>query len=68
MVDNGLGVTLLPRLAIEAGITKGTSLAVIPLEGKAAAREIGLAWRRKTARRAEFQLLGRELRRLAGHA
>ena len=67
MVDNGLGVTLLPRLALEAGITKGTSLAVIPLEGKAAAREIGLAWRRKTARRAEFQLLGRELRRLAGH-
>jgi LysR family hydrogen peroxide-inducible transcriptional activator len=68
MVDNGLGVSLLPRLAVEAGITKGTSLRVIPLEGKAPAREIGLAWRRKTARRAEFQLLGRELRRLAGHA
>ena len=68
MVDNGLGVSLLPRLAVEAGITKGTSLRVIPLEGKAPMREIGLAWRRKTARRGEFQLLGRELKRLAGHA
>ena len=67
MVDNGLGVSLLPRLAIETGITKGTSLRVIPLEGKAPAREIGLAWRRKSARREEFRLLGRELKRLAGH-
>ena len=68
MVDNGLGVSLLPRLAVEAGITRGTSLRLIPLEGKAPMREIGLAWRRKTARREEFRLLGRELKRLAGHA
>lgn len=66
MVDNGLGATLLPRLAIDAGITKGTSLACIPLKGNAA-REIGLAWRRGTARREEFRLLGRELKQLAGY-
>lgn len=68
MVDNGLGVTLLPQLAIDAGIAKGLALAIVPFAGKAPARSIGLAWRRGTARRDEFQLFGRELRALAGHA
>jgi LysR family hydrogen peroxide-inducible transcriptional activator len=66
MVDNGLGVTLLPQLAIDAGILKGTDLATIPLEDKAESRTIGLAWRARTGRREEFQLLARELKRLAG--
>ena len=68
MVDNGLGVTLLPQLAIDAGITKGLSLAVVPLAGKAPFRSIGLAWRRGTARREEFRLFGRELKTLAGRS
>ena len=68
MVDSGLGVTLLPRLAVEAGITKGLSLAVVPLAGKAPARSIGLAWRRGTARRAEFRLLGQELKPPGGRS
>jgi LysR family hydrogen peroxide-inducible transcriptional activator len=66
MVDNGLGVTLLPQLAVDAGILRGTELTTIPLEDKAEARTIGLAWRARTGRRDEFQLLARELRRLAG--
>ena len=66
MVDNGLGVTLLPQLAIDAGILRGTELTAIPLEDRAQARTIGLAWRARTGRREEFQLLARELRRLAG--
>ena len=66
MVDNGLGVTLLPELAIDAGITRGLSLAIVPLAGKPPSRSIGLAWRRRTARREEFQLLGKELKTLAG--
>jgi LysR family hydrogen peroxide-inducible transcriptional activator len=65
MVDNGLGTTLLPKLALDAGIAKGTSLVCRPMKG-AASRTIGLAWRRGTARRAEFRLLGHELRALAG--
>ena len=68
MVDNGLGGTLLPQLAIDAGITKGLSLAVVPLAGKAPFRSIGLAWRRGTARRDEFRLFGRELKTLAGRS
>jgi LysR family hydrogen peroxide-inducible transcriptional activator len=65
MVDNGLGVTLLPRLALDAGILRGTELTAIPLADKAQARSIGLVWRARTGRREEFQLLARELRRLS---
>jgi LysR family hydrogen peroxide-inducible transcriptional activator len=57
MVDNGLGITLLPQLAIDGGILKGTTLTVLPTAGEPASREIGLVWRRGTARRREFELL-----------
>lgn len=65
MVDNGLGTTLVPRLAIDAGLLDGTSLRTIPLDDRAASRQIGLAWRARTGRRDEFRLLGEEIRRLA---
>jgi LysR family hydrogen peroxide-inducible transcriptional activator len=66
MVDNGLGITLLPQLAIDAGILRGTKLAVLPLAGSDAARDIGLIWRKGTGRRAEFELLAEEIAALAG--
>src|SRR5579862_6030085 len=53
MVDNGLGVTLLPQLAIDSGILRGTELTTIALEDKNAARAIGLVWRARTGRREE---------------
>ncbi len=65
MVDNGLGITLLPQLAIDAGILKGTGLVARPVAVDAPTRSIALAWRKGTGRRAEFQLLGEEIRRLA---
>lgn len=65
MVDNGLGVTLLPQVAIDAGILRGTQLVARPLDGPRAARDLGLVWRRGTARKAEFELLAQELKRLA---
>jgi LysR family hydrogen peroxide-inducible transcriptional activator len=65
MVDNGLGVTLLPQLALDAGILKGTDLVVRPLDVAQPARDIALVWRKGTARREEFQLLGCEIKRLA---
>jgi len=61
MVDNGLGITLLPELAVEAGLLAGTGLVTRPLHSGDPARKIGLAWRRCTGRRTEFQLLAREL-------
>jgi LysR family transcriptional regulator, hydrogen peroxide-inducible genes activator len=57
MVDNGLGITLLPQLAIDGGILKGTTLTVLPIAGEPPSREIGLAWRRGTGRQREFELL-----------
>ncbi|MCX7353994.1 MAG: hydrogen peroxide-inducible genes activator [Alphaproteobacteria bacterium] len=68
MVDNGLGVTLLPQIAIDAGILRGTQLVARALDGARASRDLGLVWRRGTARRAEFELLASELKRLAEKA
>lgn len=65
MVDNGLGTTLLPQLAIDGGILRGTGLSVIPFAGEQPTRQIGLIWRRGTGRGAEFYLLGSEIARLA---
>jgi LysR family hydrogen peroxide-inducible transcriptional activator len=65
MVDNGLGVTLLPQLALDAGVLKGTKLVARPVEVDHPERDIALIWRKGTARKEEFQLLAREIARLA---
>ncbi|MEQ1754745.1 MAG: hydrogen peroxide-inducible genes activator [Micropepsaceae bacterium] len=46
MVANGLGVTLLPQVALDAGILRGLKLPVLPLEAETPYRKIGLVWRR----------------------
>lgn len=61
MVENGLGVTLMPQLALEAGILRGTRLVALPMAGDAPTRRVSLVWRRGTARRAEFELLTQAL-------
>jgi LysR family hydrogen peroxide-inducible transcriptional activator len=61
MVDNGLGTTLLPTLAVHAGLLLGTNLVTRPMLGDVPARKIGLVWRRGTGRRDEFRLLAKEL-------
>ncbi len=60
MVASGMGVTLLPRLAVEAGVLIGTDLVTRPLSG-GGARRLGLAWRKSSARKDEFRLLGKAL-------
>src|SRR5262245_19872512 len=65
MVDNGLGVTLLPQLALDAGVLKGTEMVARPVDVDNPERDIALVWRKGTARRDEFQLLAREIARLA---
>lgn len=62
MVDNGLGLTMLPEMAIEAGILKGTNVVARPLKSANASREIALVWRRNSPRAEEFKLLAKELR------
>jgi LysR family hydrogen peroxide-inducible transcriptional activator len=59
MVASGLGVTLLPELAIAGGVLAGAPVEVRPLEGAAApARLLALAWRPRSPRATEFRGLG----------
>ena len=62
MVDNGLGLTMLPQMAIDAGILHDTEVVARPLKGKAPSREIALIWRKNSPRGAEFRMLAEELR------
>jgi LysR family hydrogen peroxide-inducible transcriptional activator len=66
MVDNGLGVTFVPAMAIEAGILKGTNVEAKPLRSDHGFRRIALIWRRSSPRESEFQLLGAAVRRIIG--
>jgi LysR family hydrogen peroxide-inducible transcriptional activator len=63
MVDNGLGVTMVPRMAVDAGVLAGTSVSVRRLQADHAYRSIALIWRRGSPRAEEFRLLGDALRR-----
>ena len=42
MVDNGIGTTLLPTLAVDAGLLRGTQLVTRPLVSDELARKISL--------------------------
>jgi LysR family hydrogen peroxide-inducible transcriptional activator len=61
MVAGGLGITLLPQLALDGGVLAGTGLATRSLGAEAPARSIGLTWRVSCPRAPEFQMLGDEI-------
>jgi LysR family hydrogen peroxide-inducible transcriptional activator len=62
MVDNGLGVTLLPQMALDAGILNNTDIIARPLDAEHPSRRIALAWRPGSPRDKEFRLLADALR------
>jgi LysR family hydrogen peroxide-inducible transcriptional activator len=62
MVGNGLGVTMVPEMALEAGILEGTGIVARPLTAEHAARRIALIWRKSSPRERDFRLLARALR------
>jgi LysR family hydrogen peroxide-inducible transcriptional activator len=68
MVAGGLGITLLPQLAVAAGITDGTGLVLRPLAGAGAWRTLGLAWRANAPRAADYRALGPHLAEICRHA
>ena len=61
MVGSGLGVTFLPAMAVEAGLTDGASVAVRPIAADHPKREIVVAWRAGSSRAAEGRLLAETL-------
>jgi LysR family hydrogen peroxide-inducible transcriptional activator len=69
MVDNGLGVTMLPKMALDAGILDHTQVVARPLDAAHPSRRIALVWRSGSPREKEFRLLAEALRKAsAGNA
>jgi LysR family hydrogen peroxide-inducible transcriptional activator len=66
MVDNGLGLTFVPAMAIEAGILHGTEVDAKPLRSDHGFRRIALIWRRSSPREMEFRMLADSLRAIVG--
>lgn len=62
MVDAGLGMTLLPEMAVHAGLLAGTRVTSHALVSGSAQRHIALAWRRGSARARDYRLLGETIR------
>ncbi len=57
MVQSGLGATLLPKMAVDAGLAASAGLTIAPFEEPAPLRRIGLAWRKGSGRRPEAERL-----------
>ena len=58
MVAGGIGITLLPQLAVDVECRPPSPVVIRPFRKPAPARTIGLAWRPSSPREHEFRLLG----------
>ena len=63
MVDNGLGVTMLPAMAVDAGLLVNTHVVTRELASDHDTRMIALVWRKNSPREKEFRMLAEILRR-----
>jgi len=63
-VAAGLGVTLLPKLAADAGIAVGAAVEARAFDAPQIGRSLGVAWRMGSGRRAEAQALADTLKQL----
>ncbi|MEO7410901.1 MAG: LysR substrate-binding domain-containing protein [Sphingomicrobium sp.] len=68
MVDNGLGLTFIPQMAVRAGLLDGTRVTALPLIADHGSRRIALAWRKSSPREEEFKLLAAALKDIARSA
>jgi LysR family hydrogen peroxide-inducible transcriptional activator len=57
MVQSGIGATLLPEMAVKAGLAANAGLAATPFASPAPSRRIGLAWRSGSGRREEAEAI-----------
>jgi LysR family hydrogen peroxide-inducible transcriptional activator len=55
MVAMGIGITLLPALYVRSEVSRENLVLARPMSGEQPAREIGMVWRRGSARDAEFR-------------
>jgi LysR family hydrogen peroxide-inducible transcriptional activator len=61
LVAGGFGTTLLPGVAMQSDHVRNADIKLRPLEG-GGGRQIALVWRRTSARRSEYKLLGQFLK------
>jgi LysR family hydrogen peroxide-inducible transcriptional activator len=64
MVSSGLGMTFLPAMAVDAGLTDPSAVAVRPIAAVNASREIVVAWRAGSHRGVEAKLIAETLKRV----
>lgn len=62
MVGSGLGVSFLPGMAVQAGLTEAAPVAIRPLAADHPSREIVVAWRAGSSRAVEGRLLAEALK------
>lgn len=63
MVASGLGITLVPEMAVHSEMLRSPDIALRPLSADAPPRDIALLWRKSSGRKAELRLLGDALAR-----
>lgn len=63
MVENGLGISMVPQMAVDAGLLSQTHIVTRPLDSPHDTRMIALVWRRNSPREKEFQMLAETLTR-----
>ena len=68
MVAGGLGVTLLPDMAVPMHVPKPGELVARPFDRSGPGRQIGLAWRTTSSRAEEFREFGAALTKAARSA
>jgi LysR family hydrogen peroxide-inducible transcriptional activator len=62
MVAAGRGTTLLPQMAVDAGLTEGVNVDVLPFSDINPTRTIGLIWRKTNPRAPTFEALGKVIK------
>lgn len=62
MVANNIGITILPKMAVDARILQGTNVITRKFDEDKIWRSIGLMWRNHSPRHNEFTLLGEILK------
>ena len=68
MVANGLGMTLLPAMSINANVLGDTHLQIKHFSNDNVFREVGMAWRKSDPRREEYLLLAEFVKKYFGHS
>ncbi len=59
MVITGLGISFMPGLYVRRELMHDSALKLLPVQGRAVYRIIGMVWRKSTARHATFEKIAR---------